>query len=111
MIKKLIGIVIFLLIANAGIRVGLVFFHDQQFEDAVRETALFGASKPDEALRLQIMKAASENMIPLEPDYIEITRKSVVGVNDKVVIKTAYAVLVQLAPGYARRFDFDYTTP
>lgn len=111
MIKKLIGIVIFLLIANAGIRVGLVFFHDQQFQDAVRETALFGASKPDEALRLQIMKAASENMIPLEPDYIDISRKSVVGVNDKVVIKTAYAVLVQLAPGYARRFDFDYTTP
>ncbi len=111
MIKKLIGIVIFLLIANAGVRVGLVFFHDQQFQDAVRETALFGASKPDEALRLQIMKSASENMIPLEPDYIEITRKSVVGVNDKVVIKTAYAVLVQVAPGYARRFDFDYTTP
>ena len=111
MIKKLIGIVIFLLIANAGIRVGLVFFHDQQFQDAVRETALFGASKPDEALRLQVMKAASENMIPLEPDYIEITRKSIVGVNDKVVIKTAYAVLVQVAPGYARRFDFDYTTP
>jgi hypothetical protein len=44
MIKKLIGIVIFLLIANAGVRVGLVFFHDQQFQDAVRETALFGAS-------------------------------------------------------------------
>lgn len=111
MIKKLIGIVVFLLIANAGIRVALAFFHDQQFQDAVRETALFGAGKPDEALRLQVMKAASENMIPLEPDYIEITRKSVVGVNDKVVIKTAYAVLVQLAPGYARRFDFDYTTP
>ena len=55
MIKKLIGIVIFLLIANAGIRVGLVFFHDQQFQDAVRETALFGASKPDEALRLQVL--------------------------------------------------------
>ena len=111
MIKKLIGIVIFLLIANAGLRVGLVFFHDQQFQDAVREAALFGASKPDEALRLEIMKAASENMIPLEPDYIEITRKSLVGVNDKVVIKTAYAVLVHIAPGYARRFDFDYTTP
>ena len=111
MIKKLVGFVIFLLIANAGIRVALVFFHDQQFQDAVREAALFGASKPDEALRLQIMKSASENQIPLDPDYIEIARKSVVGVNDKVVIKTAYAVLVQLAPGYTKRFDFDYTTP
>jgi len=111
MIKKLVGIVVFLLIANAGVRAALVFFHDQQFEDAVRETALFGAGKPDETLRLAIMKAASENQIPLEPDYIEITRRSVVGVNDKVVIKTAYAVLVPLAPGYTRRFDFGYTTP
>ena len=107
MFKKLVGLVIFLLIANAGIRLALVFFHDQQFQDAVREAALFGASKPDEALR----KSASENQIPLDPDYIEIVRKSVVGVNDKVVIKTAYAVLVQLAPGYTKRFDFDYTTP
>jgi len=111
MIKKLVGIVIFLLIANAGLRVGLVIFHDQQFQDVVRETALFGAGKPDEALKLPIMKAASENDIPLDPDYIEIARKSVVGVNDKVVIKTAYAKLVQIAPGYTRRFDFSYTTP
>jgi len=111
MIKRLIGIVIFLLIMNAVVRVGLVFFHDQQFNDMVRETALFGAGKPDEALRIAVMKAAGDNQVPLEPDFIEITRRSVVGVNDKVIIKTAYAVNIQVAPGYKRRFDFAYTTP
>ena len=111
MIKKLLSLVIFLLLVNAGMRLGIAFFHDQQFNDAVREIALFGAQKPDEALRQQVMEAARSNAVPLEPEFIEITRRSVVVPNDKVVIKVAYALMIQLAPGYARRFDFDYTTP
>lgn len=111
MIKKLLSLVIFLLLVNAGMRLGIAFFHDQQFNDAVREIALFGAQKPDEALRQQVMDAARRNLVPLEPEFIEITRRSVVVPNDKVVIKVAYAVMIQLAPGYTRRFDFDYTTP
>jgi hypothetical protein len=111
MIKKLLTLVIFLLLANAGMRLGVAFFHDQQFNDAVREIALFGAGKSDEALRLQVMDAAKRNLVPLEPEYIEITRRTVVAPNDKVVIKVAYADLIQLAPGYSRRFDFEYTTP
>ena len=111
MIRRIISLVIFLLIANAAYRVGVVFFHDQQFKDAVREIALFGAGKPDEALRNSVMKAAGDNSVPVDPDYIEISRRTVVTPNDKVVIKVAYAVLVQVAPGYQRRFDFDYTTP
>ena len=111
MIKKLLSLVIFLLLVNAGMRLGIAFFHDQQFNDAVREIALFGAQKPDEALRQQVMDAARKNLVPLEPEFIEITRRSVVVPNDKVVIKVAYALMIQLAPGYTRRFDFDYTTP
>ena len=111
MIKKLVSLVVFLLVANAGLRVGMAFFHQQQFNDAVREIALFGAGKPDEALRQQVMKAASENSVPIDPDYIEISRRTLVAPNDKVVIKVAYAELITLAPGYSRRFDFDYTTP
>ena len=110
MIKKLISLVVFLLLVNAGMRLGMAFFHDQQFNDAVREIALFGAQKPDDALKQQVMEAASRNLIPIEPDFIEITRRTVVVPNDKVMIKVAYATMIQLAPGYARRFDFDYTT-
>jgi len=111
MIKKILSLVVFLLLVNAGWRLGMAFFHDQQFNDAVREIALFGAGKPDDALRQRVMEAAAQNSIPLEPEYIEITRRTVVVPNDKVTIKVTYAELIQLAPGYARRFDFDYTTP
>jgi hypothetical protein len=111
MIKRIIGLVIFLLIANAAARVAIVVFHDQQFNDAVREIALFGAGKPDEALRIAVMKAAADNQVPLDAEYIEITRRTVVAPNDKVTIKVVYAVLVKLGPGYSRRFDFEYMTP
>ena len=111
MIRRAIGIVVFLLVVNAAYHAGMVFFHDQQFKDAVREIALFGAGKTDEMLKSKIMEAAAENSVPLDPDYIEISRKTVVGTNDHVIIKLAYAVMVRLAPGYERRFDFDYTSP
>ena len=111
MIKRIVGIVVFLLVMNAGFRLGSVFFHDQQFKDAVREIALFGAGKTDEALKNAVMKAADDNEIPLDPDFIEIARKSIVGSGDKVVIRVAYARLVQVAPSYQRRFDFSYMTP
>lgn len=111
MIKKILSLLVFLLVVNAGWRVGMVFFHDQQFDDAVREVALFGAGKPDDALRTRVMEAAAQNSVPLEPEYIEISRRTVVSPGDKVTIKVSYALMIKLAPGYARRFDFDYTTP
>ena len=111
MIKRILSLLAFLLLVNAGLRVGIAFFHDQQFKDAVREIALFGAGKPDDVLKQRVMEAATQNSVPLDPDYIEITRRTVVVPGDKVVIRVSYAEILQLAPGYTRRFDFDYTTP
>jgi hypothetical protein len=111
MVKRVLGILLFLAVANAGIRVALVYFHAEQFKDAVKEIALFGAGKADEILRSKVMEAAADNQIPLDPDFIEIQRKSVVGAGDHVVIKYAYAVMVPIVPGSPRRFEFDYSTP
>jgi len=111
-IKRIVSLLVFLLVVNAGVRVGLVYFHDQNFRDAVREIALFGAGKPDELLRGKVMSAAADNSITtLDPDFVEIQRKNVVGVGDHVVIRYAYALMVRVAPGYERRFEFDYSTP
>ena len=114
MIKRIVSLLVFLLLLNAGIRVGFVFFHDQQFKDSVRELALFAGQPPvksDEVLRGKVMELAQENQVPLDADYIEIIRRSSPGIGEKVTIKFSYAVLVSLAPGYQRRFDFEYQTP
>ena len=110
MIKRIISLVIFLLLVNAGVRVGVVFFHDQQFKDAVRELALFSGTKTEEVVRQQVMQLAQQYQIPLDADYVEITRKSIPGMGDHSAIKVSYAVLVNVAPGYTHRFEFDYAT-
>jgi hypothetical protein len=113
-IKRVVSLLVFLLLANAGVRLGFVYYHDQTFKDAVRELALFAGQPPaktDDALRAKVMELAQENQVPLEADFIEIQRNNSPGLGEKVTIKFAYAVMVPLAPGYNRRFDFDYTTP
>ena len=111
MIKRIISFVVFLLLANAGVRVGLVYFHDQQFKDAVRELSLFSGGKAEEIIRIKVMEIARDNQIPLDPDFVEMTKKSTPGIGDHFVIKVSYAVLVPVFPGNPQRFQFDYTTP
>jgi Flp pilus assembly secretin CpaC len=113
MFRRVIGFVVFLLVLNAAVRWGTVYFHDQQFKDATRELALFAGQtrKTDEVLKIEIMKLAQEHDIPLDPDFVEIRRNSTQGIGEKVTIKFAYAVMISLIPGQPRRFEFDYTTP
>jgi hypothetical protein len=113
-IKKIVSLLIFLLLVNAAYHLAMVFFHDQQFKDAIREYAILCGQPPpktDDVIRAKVMDLAQENQIPLDPDYVEISRRSGQGLGEKVTIKFAYAVMVPLAPGFQRRFDFDYTTP
>jgi hypothetical protein len=113
-IKRIISFVVFLLLVNAGVRVGFVHFHDQQFKDAVREYALFAGQPPgntDEVIRAKVMDLAQEHQIPLDPEYVEVIRKPIPGLGEKVTVKFAYAVIVALVPGYPYRIDFSYTTP
>jgi hypothetical protein len=114
LIKRIISVVVFLLLANAGVRVGQVYFHDQQFKDAVRELAIVSGqppSKSDEVLVGKVMGLAQENQVPLDPDYVEISRQNVAGIGEKITIKFSYAVMIQLLPGFNQRFDFNYATP
>jgi hypothetical protein len=111
MIKRVISLIVFLVVANAAVRVAMVYFHDQQFKDAVRELSLFSGGKQEELIRSKVLELAAQNQIPLDPDFVEMTRKSTPGIGDHFVIKVTYAVMVQVFPGSPRRFEFDYTTP
>ena len=110
MVKRVISFIVFLLLANAGVRVGLVYFHDQQFKDALSELSLFSGTKSEEIVKAKVMELAAENKIPLEYDFIEITRQNVPGIGDHSVIKVTYAVNVAVFPGKPRRFQCDDTT-
>ena len=111
MIKKIISLIVFLVVANAGIRVAIVYFHDQQFKDAIRELSLFSGGKSEEIIRAKVMEIARDNQIPLDPDFVELTKKVTPGVGDHIMIKVSYAIMVPVFPGNPRRFQFDYATP
>jgi len=113
MIKRVVSLIVVVLVANAILRLVIVVLHDQQFKYAVREPALFSAQPPgktDEVLRKNVMQLAQDNQIPLYPDFVEISRYQG-DLGEKVTIKFRYATMVQVAPWYSRRFDFNYTTP
>lgn len=114
MIKRILSLIVFLLVVNAAYRVGIVYFHDQQFKDAVREYAILASQPPaktDEVIRTKVMDLAQENQIALDPDYLEISRRSAQGLGEKITIKFAYAVNIAVAPGFTQRVDFSYVTP
>jgi hypothetical protein len=114
MIKRIVSIIVFVLIVMAAYRMGMVYFHDQQLKDAVREYAILAGQPPaksDETIRGKVMDLARENQVPLDPDYVEVERRSSPGVGEKITVKFSYAVNVELLPGYKRRFDFSYVTP
>ena len=62
-------------------------------------------------VRAKVVTLALQYQIPLDPDYLEVTRHSAQGLGEQITIKFSYAVLVQVMPGYQRRFDFEYSTP
>lgn len=101
MIRRLIALVIVAAFVYAGYNVGTTWMHYRKFQDAVRDTALFGNDKTDDQLREKIMDQASENLIPLSPDDVTIERRA-----GEVVIQAQYVETVKILPGYTRRFDF-----
>ena len=102
MIRRLVGLLVFAAFLYAGWNLSVVWFHYQKFQDGVRDTALFGQGKSDDVLKQKVMDLATQNDVPLDPDYITIARAG-----GAVTITASYAQLVKILPGYTRRFDFD----
>jgi hypothetical protein len=100
-IRRLLGLAVFLLFMHAAVRGGIVWLHYQNFKDGVRETALFAGTKTDEDLRGQVMRLAEQNSVPLNPDSLTVDRAGGV-----VTIKASYVEMVEWIPTYKRPWEF-----
>ena len=101
MIRRLIALVFVAALVYAGYNVATAWVHYRKFQDAVRDTALFGNGKSDDDLRTKVMEEASQNQIPLSSDNVTIERRA-----GEVVIEARYVETVKILPGYTRQFDF-----
>ena len=102
MIRKLVKLAIFLLIANAVYRIAPPSVHYFQFKDAVQELALFSQKTPDAELIDRVMALAEEHGIPLERDYVQVRRS-----NGQLVIDASYVESMKVLPGYSYDHQFD----
>jgi hypothetical protein len=101
-IRKLVKLAIFLLIANAVYRITPPSVHYFQFKDAVQELALFSQKTPDTELVDRVMALADENSIPLDRDYVQVRRS-----NGQLIIDVSYVESMAVLPGYNYQHQFD----
>ena len=104
MIRKLIQLAIFLLMANALYRVAPVSIHYYKFKDAVQELALFSQKATDAQLVDRVMELADENNIPLDREWVQVRRP-----NGELIIDASYVETMKVLPGYdyVRQFDIE----
>ena len=103
MIRKLVKLAIFLLIANAVYRIAPPTVHYFQFKDAVQELALFSQQKTADAELIdRVMALADEHGIPLERDYVQVRRS-----NGQLIIDASYVESMPVLPGYSYDHQFD----
>jgi hypothetical protein len=101
-VRKLVKLAIFLLIANAVYQIAPVSLHYVQFKDALQELALFSQKATDAELTDRIMALADEHKIPLDRDDIAIQRP-----NGQLIIDASYVESMKLLPGYSYDHQFD----
>lgn len=105
MIRKLIQLAIFLLMANAVYRIAPVAVHYYKFKDAVQELALFSPQKATDAQLLdRVMELADENSVPVDREWVQIHRS-----NGQLTIDVSYVESMKVLPGYdyVRQFDIE----
>src|SRR5947209_18226844 len=93
-IKKLLGLVIFVVVVYAAWTTIPIYLAKFQFEDDLASIAKFSADHNEEQIRDEVMKKALEQNIPLQPENVHVTKDS-----GRVIINTSYTVIVKLPNG------------
>jgi hypothetical protein len=101
MLRRIIALLVVAAAVYAGYNVGTAWYHYRNFQDSVRDAALFGNGKSDDDLKNKIMETASENHVPLSPDDVTIERRG-----GEVIIQAHYVEAVKILPGLVRQVAF-----
>jgi hypothetical protein len=102
MARTVVKLAIFLLVAHALYRFVPVYFHYQQFKDAVSETALFARNQTDVQIVDRVMDLAAKHQVPLDRDYVRVVRDG-----NRLTIQAAYVETIEWVPTYKRNWQFD----
>lgn len=104
MIRRIVKIAVFLLIANGVYQVAPVAYRQIKLTDALNELVLYGQKSSDAELTARALALAAENDVPLDRDYVKVRRQA-----GSVHIDASYVEPLHLLPGYTylRQIDID----
>jgi putative aminopeptidase FrvX len=102
MIRKIVKLAVFLLIANGLYQVTPVALHNMQFKDALQQLVLYSQKATDAELVNRAMALADENNIPLEREYVRVRRDA-----GALHIDATYVEALKLLPRYSYHWQFD----
>ena len=102
MARTFVKIGIFLLIVHALYRFVPVYFHYQQFKDAVHETALFSRERNEAQIADMVMELAEKYQIPLSRESVQVRREG-----GRTLIDASYVESIEWLPTYKRPWQFD----
>ena len=98
MLRNLIRLAVFLLIANALYRFVPVYMHHYQFKDAVAEAAMFSKERTDVEIVDRVMVLAERYQIPIDREAVQVTRDK-----QMTYINIAYEEEIEWVRSYKRR--------
>ncbi len=102
MVRKIIKIAVFLLIANAVYQIAPVALHHFEFKDALQELVLYAQKAPDAEIVDRAMALAAENHVPLDRDDVRVRRET-----GTVHIEASYVEYMHFLPGHSYPWEFD----
>ena len=102
MIRKIVKLAVFLLLANAVFQTAPVAYRNMRFKDALHELVLYGQKSGDADLIARALALAAESGVPLEREYVGVRREA-----GSVHIDASYVEPVHLLPGYTYLWQFD----
>ena len=102
MARTFVKIGTFLLIVHALYRFVPVYFHYQQFKDAVHETALFSRERNEAQIADLVMELAEKYQIPLSRESVQVRREG-----GRTLIDALYVESIEWLPTYKRPWQFD----
>jgi hypothetical protein len=99
-IRKIIKIVVFLLIANGVYQIGPVAYRNLQFKEALKEMVLYSQKSTDAELVNRAMALAQENDVPLEREYVGVRHET-----GSIHVDASYVEPLKLFPGFTYKWE------
>ena len=102
MIRKIVKLAVFVLVANALYQVTPVALRHFQFKDALQELALYSQKSTDAELVERAMALAGENNVPVQREDVQVRREP-----GSIHIQASYVEPLRLLPRYSYQWRFD----